>query len=38
MTKAELRAYADEAEIADVDHERQTKDEMIQTIRAEIGS
>ena len=37
MTKAELQAYADEAEIADVDHDRQTKDEMIQTIRAEIG-
>ena len=36
MTKAELQAYADEVEIADVDQYRQTKDEMIQTIRAEL--
>lgn len=38
MTKAELQAYADEAEIADVDQYRQTKDEMIGTIRAELNA
>ena len=38
MTKAELQAYADEAEIADVDQNRQTKDEMIGAIRAELGA
>jgi hemerythrin superfamily protein len=37
MTKAELQAYAEEVEI-DVDQYRQTKDEMIQAIRAEIGA
>lgn len=38
MTKSELQAYADDAEIADVDQYRQTKDEMIATIRAELGA
>lgn len=38
MTKAELQVYADEAEIADVDQYRQTKDEMIGAIRAELGA
>jgi len=38
MTKAELQAYADEAEIADVDQYHQTKDEMIGAIRAELGA
>ena len=38
MTKAELQAYADEAQIADVDQDRQTKDEMIGAIRAELGA
>jgi len=38
MTKAELQAYADEADIADVDQDRQTKDEMLETIRAELGA
>lgn len=38
MTKAELQAYADEADIADVDQYRQTKDEMIAAIRAELGA
>lgn len=38
MTKAELQAYADEAEIADVDQNRQTKDDMIGAIRAELGT
>jgi len=38
MTKAELQAYAIDADIADVDQDRQTKEEMINTIRAELGS
>jgi hemerythrin superfamily protein len=38
MTKAELQAYADEADIAEVDQDRQTKDEMLETIRAELGA
>jgi hypothetical protein len=38
MTKAELQAYADEAEIADIDQDRQTKDEMIGAIRADLGA
>ena len=37
MTKAELEAYALESEISDVDASRQTKDEMIQTIREDIA-
>ena len=36
MTKAELQAYADEVELADVDQYHQTKDEMIQAIRTEL--
>jgi hemerythrin superfamily protein len=38
MTKAELQAYAVDADIADVDQDRQTKEEMIDAIRAELGS
>jgi hemerythrin superfamily protein len=38
MTKADLQAYADELEIADVDHYRQTKDEMVQAIRTELSA
>jgi hypothetical protein len=33
MTKAELQALADERAIAGVDQARQTKDEMVATIR-----
>lgn len=33
MTKAELQALADERAIAGVDQNRQTKDEMVATIR-----
>jgi hypothetical protein len=38
MTKAELQAYAEETDIADVDESRQTKEEMIQTIRRGIAN
>lgn len=38
MTKSELQRYADEVEIAEVDQNRQTKDEMIATIRAELSA
>ena len=37
MTKAELQAYAEARGIAGVDQHKQTKDEMIESIRRAAG-